>query len=600
LQTTRTALELGTAIGGYVVERLLGRGAMGDVYLARDLALNRPVALKVLPAGAAGDQRRRERLQFEGRVLRALRHPNICSVYGVGEENGLAFIAMEYIEGRTLHEISTSERMPLDGVVRIARQLAAALDEARRMHVVHRDLKGTNVMVTASGAVKVLDFGLATIASPNSSGPRLVRDTDPGHMLGTPEYRSPEQTLRRAVDHRSDLFSLGVMLYELITGTLPFRGSTRMELFWSIVNRHPAPIEETIPDVPADLSQIVSKLLEKDTRHRYQTARQVLVDLERERITDEHQQTERALRQRQWIRRVAGSSVGIMAAWALMPIAFAVSALVDNVIESNLFMAGSVWAGTDQIHDLKSVSEPAINPSAAWISNDGRVVYNTRRRHGGGALWVVGDGQPPRMITRDANEAAVGPLGQYVYFTRDGFEGGLFRTPLDPKPGQLPIRLAAGPIAHPVVSPDGSRIVFARLGVHGFSVWSVPTIAGDAYPLSSYFSAVPAIVSPDLRRMAIEQANGVLVCDIAGCTGQRLVPVTSVVGWTPDSTGLTHTGAPASSNIWVTRIATGTETQITRFTEQVVTSISWSPNGHRLAVTRQRSLTDLAWFNALR
>jgi len=215
-------------------------------------------------------------------------------------------------------------------------------------------------------------------------------------------------------------------------------------------------------------------------------------------------------------------------------------------------------------------------------------------------LWVASAGHAARMIAHDANEAAVGPMGQWVYFTRDGVEGGLFRTPLTPRPEQVPIRLVTGVVSHPVVSPDGTRVVFARLGAEGFSTWSVPTTGGDAYPLSSYSSAVPAVVSPDLKRMAIEHANGVLVCEIAGCTQQQWLPVTSLVGWTPDGTGLTHTGAPASSNIWVTRIASGIVTQITRFGDQMVTSISWSPNGHRLAVTRQRSLTDLAWFNALR
>jgi predicted Ser/Thr protein kinase len=598
----REALDPGTAVGGYVVEQLLGHGGMGDVYLARDLALDRQVALKVLPREVATDSRRRGRLQLEGRILQALRHPNICSVYGTGEDNGYAFIAMEYVHGRTLHDLSQGERLPVDRVTSIAIALASALEEARRMGVVHRDLKGTNVMLTPDGQVKVLDFGLAKFAA--AAEQRLmntVRASEPGLVLGTPEYMSPEQALGREVDHRSDLFSLGVVLFELLTGQLPFKARTRMELFWSIVNRQAPSVQSLNAAVPPAMAGVVARLLEKDARHRYETARDVVAALRALHPTRAVRKVARQKVQLQWFRRLAGSTLGILMAWAMMPVAYALSNFAEHAIETNPLLTASVWAGTDKIHDLKTVVDPAINPAAAWISNDGLVVYSTRRRHGRGGLWLAVPGKPSRLLARDAEEAAVGPLGRYVYFTRYGEDPGLFKTRLEPMPGHEPERLASGVIERPVVAADSRLVIFARRAESGFSLWSVAADGhGAAVQLSSTTWDSAPIVSPNLKRMAIAYPKGVLVCDAPACAEQSWVSVSSLVGWTPDGEGLTHAGEPGSSNIWATRIRDGAIRQITRFEDQVVTSISWSPNGRRMTVTRQQILTDLAWFTVLR
>ena len=599
--STRDTLDPGTAVGGYVVEQLLGHGGMADVYLARDLALGRQVALKVLPREVSTDTKRRDRLHLEGRILQALRHPNICAVYGTGEDNGHAFIAMEHVHGRTLHDLSHGQPLPVARVTSIAIELASALEEARRMGVVHRDLKGTNVMLTPEGQVKVLDFGLAKLAA--AADQRLmntVRASEPGLVLGTPEYMSPEQALGREVDHRSDLFSLGVVLFELLTGQLPFKARTRMELFWSIVNRQAPPVQSLNTGVPAAMGDVVARLLEKDARQRYQTARDVVTALRAVYPTRAVRKVARQKVQLQWFRRLAGSTLGILMSWAMMPVAFAVSDLAEHAIETNPLLTASVWAGTDRIHDLKSVVDPAINPASAWISNDGRVVYSTRRRHGRGGLWLAVPGKPSHLLAPNAEEAAVGPLGRYVYFTRYGDDPGLFRTRLEPVRGQEPVRLAAGVIERPVVAPDSSAVMFARRSESGFTMWSVRTDGGEPVQLSSHAWESAPIVSPNLKRMAIAFPKGVLVCDAPACAEQSWVSVSSLVGWTPDGLGLTHTGEPGSSNIWVTRIRDGAVRQITRFADQAVTSISWSPNGRRLTVTRQHILTDLAWFSVLR
>ena len=574
---------------------------MGDVYLARDLALGRQVALKVLPRQLSADPKRRERLHLEGRILQALRHPNICSVYGTGEDHGHAFIAMEYVHGRTLHDLSHGERLPVNRVTSIAIELASALEEARRMGVVHRDLKGTNVMLTPEGQVKVLDFGLAKFAT--AAEQRLmntVRASEPGLVLGTPEYMSPEQALGREVDHRSDLFSLGVVLFELLTGQLPFKARTKMELFWSILNRQAPPVQSLNAAVPVAMSDVIARLLEKDARQRYQTARDVVTALQAVYPTRVVRKVARQKVQLQWFRRLAGSTLGIVMAWAMMPVAFALSDLAEHAIETNPLLTASVWAGTDKIHDLKTVVDPAINPASAWISNDGRVVYSTRRRQGRGGLWLAVAGKPSRLLARDAEEAAVGPLGRYVYFTRYGEDPGLFKTRLEPVPGREPERLASGVIERPGVAADSSVVIFSRRSAGGFSLWSVKADGGDPIQLSPHTWDSAPIVSPNLKRMAIAYPKGVLVCDAPACVEQSWVAVGSVIGWTPDGEGLTHTGAPGSANIWVTRIRDGAVRQVTRFADQAVTSISWSPNGRRVTVTRQHILTDLAWFTILR
>ena len=599
--STRDTLDPGTAVGGYVVEQLLGHGGMGDVYLARDLALGRQVALKVLPREVSADTKRRDRLHLEGRILQALRHPNICAVYGTGEDNGHAFIAMEYVQGRTLHDLAHGQPLPVDRVTSIAVELASALEEAKRMGVVHRDLKGTNVMLTPEGQVKVLDFGLAKLAA--AADQRLmntVRASEPGLVLGTPEYMSPEQALGREVDHRSDLFSLGVVLFELLTGQLPFKARTRMELFWSIVNRPAPSVQNLNAGVPAAMGDVVGRLLEKDARHRYQAARDVVSALHAVYPTRAVRKVARQKVQLQWFRRLAGSTLGIVMSWAMMPVAFAVSSFAEHAIETNPLLTASVWAGTDKIHDLKSVVDPAINPASAWISNDGRVVYSTRRRHGRGGLWLAVPGKPSRLLAHEAEEAAVGSRGRYVYFTRYGDDPGLFRTRLEPVHGEEPVRLAAGIIERPVVSADSSVVIFARRSDSGFTLWSVGTDVGEPVQLSPHAWDSAPIVSPNLKRMAIAYPRRVLVCDAPACAQQAWVAVSSLVGWTPDGEGLTHTGDPGSSNIWVTRIRDGAVRQITRFDDQAITSISWSPNGRRLTVTRQHILTDLAWFTVLR
>ena len=591
-------LDPGTVIGGYVVERLLGHGGMGNVYLATDLAIGRPVALKVLPDDVAGDPIRRRRLREEGRLLQTLRHPNLCQVYEVGEANGFSFIAMEYVQGHTLHDVAAAGRVPVRRVIALARALAGALEVARCARIVHRDLKGSNVMVQPSGEIKILDFGLARFADAPAATLRPVpRQTEPGLVLGTAEFMSPEQALGRGVDHRSDLFSLGVLLYELLAGKLPFAGQTKMQLFWAIVNGSPSPLRRMNPAVPEGLERIVLKLLEKDVRQRYQTAARLVDDLDTLAVDPDDRAGARGQARLFWTRRLAGSMLGIVTAWAMMPVAYAVSTLADHALEQNPFLQASVWAGTARMHDLAAIINPATNPHAAWVSNDGRIVFSSRRKNGRGGLFVASPGGRLQLVAAQADEAAVGPLGRNVYFTRGGSAPGLLKVAMS---GDRLTQLATGRVSRPVLSSDGNTIYFARLGGLGYSLWSMPTMGDTPVQLSTFTSVSAPLLSPDLTRMAIQEPAGVRVCDMPACGNAVMLPILALVGWTPDSQALTHTGAPASANIWVTHIGTGAMHQVTRFTDQMVTSISWSPNGQRIAVTRQRTLADLVLFTAMR
>jgi serine/threonine protein kinase/tetratricopeptide (TPR) repeat protein len=277
-------LAAGVTIGSYTIERLLGRGGMGEVYLAHDHRLDRPVALKFLPAEFAEDADERARLEREARMAAALRHPRICPIYEVGETpDGRPFIAMEYVEGATLQDRVTIDLFSVDEAIDIGIQIAEALEEARARGVVHRDLKSANIVLTPAGDVKVLDFGLAKRLEPYGTSDQTTESklTSHGAVIGTAAYMAPEQALGRPVDHRSDLFAFGIVLYELLTGRLPFAGRTMMELLNAVVNHTPPAIPRFNEQVPDALVRVVGKLLEKNPAQRYQSARDVLNDLRR-------------------------------------------------------------------------------------------------------------------------------------------------------------------------------------------------------------------------------------------------------------------------------------------------------------------------------
>ena len=306
--------EPGARIGHYVIERRLGSGGMGEVFLAEDVRLGRKVALKLLDSALVDDSVARARFLREARLASALEHPYICTVYEVGEIQDRLFIAMQYVEGHTLHDVIGGRPLDLDRFLPIAQQAAEALAAAHARGIVHRDVKSSNLMVTPEHGVKVLDFGLATL---------LERDGDAqvtlaGMIIGTPASMAPEQARGERVDARGDVFSFGVMLYEMATGAMPFTGRSRADVVDALLNAPHTPVLTGNPSIPLSLARVIDRALSKNPPDRYQSMTELLADL---RQIETHGDSEASVR-RQALRRRRALTAALLAAAAAALVMF--------------------------------------------------------------------------------------------------------------------------------------------------------------------------------------------------------------------------------------------------------------------------------------
>jgi Tol biopolymer transport system component/serine/threonine protein kinase len=471
----RTAhTSVGRCIGHYRVLSLLGAGGMGEVYLAEDARLNRRVALKLLPAEFTSDPERVRRFELEARAASALNHPNIVTIHEVGQSDGAHFIAAEFVEGRTLRRLMADTVLKTEEALSIAAQVAEALAAAHAAGIIHRDIKPENIMLRPDGYVKVLDFGVAKLTERGSSSSDGAADaaqqTETGAVVGTVAYMSPEQALGRKLDQRTDVFSLGVLLYEMLAGEHPFRGMTNAATFDRILNHDPPSPHVRDSEAAPELERVVCRALEKDRELRHQTAsdlRSELKRLQRALESSPHvtgnpvagAEQRRRRPARSWSRRAAGfalaSLVGIVALGGLY---FALRRSNSPALEATAATRAASFNYTRLTDQPGQELYPSLSP-------DGKAVIYAARANGDWDIyWQRVGGQNPRNLTDDSPaddlQPAFSPDGEHVVFRSEREKGGLFMMGAS---GESVRRLTDFGF-FPVWSPEGQEVAFSTEG----------------------------------------------------------------------------------------------------------------------------------------
>ena len=454
-ELTTVASLVGKELATYKVEKFLGAGGMAEVYLARDTKLDRMIALKILPWHFLADANRIARFQREARALSSLNHPNLITIYEVGEANGLHFIAMEFVQGETLSSQRT--KLSLKQLLSIVGDVAEALAAAHQSGVVHRDIKPDNVMVRPDGYVKVLDFGLVKLMEV-SSEILDAANTQLGVAMGTLSYMSPEQAAGEPIDHRTDIWSLGVVLYELVTGQRPFTGDSRQSTINAILSIDPARPSALNPALPAELDQVLNKALEKDRELRYQTASDFRADIRRVlRAIDSSPSSSSGQTRTLVARPFQGRRLWPAIAVLLL---VATSVAMWYYRESNT-IAGPNWTGATR---LQLTTQPGTEAYPVFAPDGQNFVY-TSNESGNFDLFVqrVG-GKNSHPLTpntpSDEIQPAISPNGERIAFRSTRQPAGIY---VMERTGEN-VRLVTEACYHPSWAPNGKQIVCSTFG----------------------------------------------------------------------------------------------------------------------------------------
>jgi Tol biopolymer transport system component/predicted Ser/Thr protein kinase len=565
----------------YRIIKLLGRGGMGVVYLAEDTKLRRAVALKFLPKELSGEPRILERFEREAQAASALNHPNICTIYDIDEHDGRHFIAMEFLQGRALKHRLLGRALPTEETIDLAVQIASGLDAAHCKGIVHRDIKPGNIFITDRGLVKILDFGLAKLVEgrldrTSSAGPTLTAQeplTSPGAAVGTVAYMSPEQARGEKLDVRTDLFSFGVVLYEMASGRQAFSGPTSAVIFDAILHKAPVSPVRLNPELPPDLERIINKALEKDRRLRYPSAADMQADFER---LKRDSSSVRAAAVEAGARAAIDAAPArpgrrrrfIWAAGALTVVALAAAGIILLLARKH----PSEAALPRVVNAVKASTAMGSEDCPSW-SPDGRTFAYQSDQAGNWDIWVsqVGSSQAANR-TEDSPADDFGPSwspdGQWIAFFSQREGGGYF---VMPSVGGRPRKVFSWPAgdpypAPPQWSPDSAHLVFA-LGQRAEPWLEILTLA------SRVSRKLP------LPKMPL---NNVIVD----------------INWSPDGRWIAYSRSlsniAATSEIWLTHASDGESLRLTDGTKKEG-SPSWSPDSRDLYFVSDRGGTPDLW-----